>query len=300
MGARRRRRQRELQGQPLQTDTGPAHQEGQLGSIADGAFARQHGAANQGLRDTGPGGPAPSPRPRSWFDDTRARIGAGVLAGAALLAGGWWTLQPRIEISRVETAGVLVGNSRPQPVFIDFGSQPWAQNERAQTIKLPADSTQFAYRFEAFGKPTKSTLEFTLVDAAGVRSDPVRVALNVGVVAAPGSGLGTVVSVRQAAAAPKEGNGLGAVLGGIVGAITGNQAGKGSGRAVATIAGAAGGAWVGNEIEKRAGSNPNTTYETTVRFDAGQTRVISTRGLPPWREGTRAHWNGRELSPGGR
>lgn len=404
-----------LLSQPVQADAGLAHQEGQP---VDTFTA--HSAANQRFSGGGSARSNPTPRP-VLLADSRLRLGAGALVALLLAVVGWWFLQPRLEISRVETAGVLIGNGRPQAVYVDFearntqvrsaelrlvkgdgewaqtnwkvdvvpdaanpsrvtagqlqvkaskplsatfevtlvaadgkrsapyqrsfdvlpplliskvnvprpllvgkefavdinfqkgaaeivrverkvidSSLPWAQNESVQTIKLPADSTRFDYRFEAFGKPTRSTIEFTLVDAAGVRSDPVRVALNVGVAAppaAPGTGLGTVVSVRQAAAPQKESSGLGAFFGGIVGAVTGNQVGKGGGRTVATIAGAVGGAWAGNEIEKRAGSNPGVTYETTVRLDDGQSRVISTRGVPPWREGTRISWDGRELSP---
>lgn len=47
-----------------------------------------------------------------------------------------------------------------------------------------------------------------------------------------------------------ETNGTGAVIGGVLGAVAGNQIGDGSGRTVATVAGAAGGAYVGNRVEK--------------------------------------------------
>ena len=46
-------------------------------------------------------------------------------------------------------------------------------------------------------------------------------------------------------------SGVGAVAGGVVGAVLGNQVGGGSGKTAATILGAVGGGWAGNEIEKR-------------------------------------------------
>src|SRR5574340_178560 len=47
-----------------------------------------------------------------------------------------------------------------------------------------------------------------------------------------------------------EGTGLGAVAGGLVGGLLGNQIGRGNGRTVATVAGVAGGAYAGHQIEK--------------------------------------------------
>src|SRR5512132_282273 len=60
---------------------------------------------------------------------------------------------------------------------------------------------------------------------------------------------GVVTNVKSV---KKEGeaSGGGAVLGGIVGGVVGHQIGSGRGNTVATVAGAAGGAYAGNEIEK--------------------------------------------------
>ncbi len=46
------------------------------------------------------------------------------------------------------------------------------------------------------------------------------------------------------------GLGVGAVVGAVVGGVLGNQVGKGDGRTAATVIGAAGGAYAGNEIQK--------------------------------------------------
>jgi outer membrane lipoprotein SlyB len=344
------------------------------------------------------------------------QIGAAAVAAIVIGGGAWWYSTPKLEIARVETAGVFIGNGKPQPVYIDFdarnvqvrsvevklvkgdgnwgqtnwkaevtpegpnrvaagtlavntstpitatfeyvlvgadgkrsepfqrtfdvlppltitkisvprsmqvgrefaldiafqksaaevvrierkvvdSTQPWAQNEVAQQIKIGADATSLQYKFEPFAKPTRATLEFTLVDAAGVRSEPVRVALNVGNAVA-GTGPGTVVSIRLAKSAPAaDTSGIGAVIGAVTGAILGNQVGGGTGRTVATIVGGVSGAWAGNEVEKRFADNPNAHYETTIRFDDGTTRTITTKGAPRWKEGTRVTWDGRELAP---
>jgi len=82
-----------------------------------------------------------------------------------------------------------------------------------------------------------------------------------------------------------EGTGLGAVAGGVVGGVLGNQIGSGSGRKIATVAGAAGGAFAGHEIEKRAKATKH--YEVTVRLDDGSVRRFSYDNEPPYRTGDR-------------
>jgi len=58
----------------------------------------------------------------------------------------------------------------------------------------------------------------------------------------------------------------GAIIGGIAGAVIGHQVGGGDGKKVATVAGAAGGAYAGNKI---AGNMEKTQYQVTVRMDDG-------------------------------
>lgn len=171
---------------------------------------------------------------------------------------------------------------------------PWTQSETVQQVKLGGESGSFDYKFDAVSKPMRSTLEFVMVDAQGVRSDPVRVALDVGSPVSAGGGVGTVQSIveaKQKGAA----TGLGAVIGGVLGGVLGHQVGGGRGRDVATVAGVAGGAYAGHEVEKnvRGGSS----WDTTVRFDDGSTRVIRTTTAPRWRNGERVSFANGVLSP---
>jgi len=398
-------------------DSQPARNDAGFGGAAGGTGGGFGGnAANQTYDRVQPQ-PIPVPVPPSPWSNRTVQIGAAALAAVAIGAAGWWYSTPKLEIARVETAGVFIGNGKPQPVYIDFDSrnvqvrsvevklvkgdgnwgqtnykvdvtpegpnrvaagtlavntstpisatfeytlvgadgkrsepfqrtfdvlpplvitkinvprsmqigrefaldiafqkstaevvrverkvvestQPWAQNEVAQQIKVPADATSLQYKFEPFAKATKATLEFTLVDSAGVRSEPMRVTLNVGTAMA-GTGIGTVVAVNMAKNSPAadSGSGVGAVIGAVTGAILGNQIGGGTGRTVATIVGGVSGAWAGNEVEKRFAAHPNAMYETTIRFDDGTTRTITTKGAPRWKEGTRVSWDGRELAP---
>jgi outer membrane lipoprotein SlyB len=68
----------------------------------------------------------------------------------------------------------------------------------------------------------------------------------------------------------------GAIIGGLAGAVVGNQIGKGDGRKVATVAGAAGGAYAGNKI---AGNMEKTQYEITVRMDDGHRETVTQNSI---------------------
>ena len=80
-----------------------------------------------------------------------------------------------------------------------------------------------------------------------------------------------------------EGSGFGAVGGAVVGGLLGNQVGGGRGNQVATVVGAVGGAVAGNQIEKSVKSTKS--YEITVRFEDGSSRVINEANPPAWRTG---------------
>lgn len=88
---------------------------------------------------------------------------------------------------------------------------------------------------------------------------------------------GVVESVR-AVESKGQGSGLGAVAGGVAGAILGNQMGDGNGRTVMTLAGAGGGAYLGNEIEKNR--NKSVSYQIRVRMDGGGVRVLHQHEAP--------------------
>ncbi|MFN0116632.1 MAG: glycine zipper 2TM domain-containing protein [Paracoccaceae bacterium] len=81
---------------------------------------------------------------------------------------------------------------------------------------------------------------------------------------------GTVVDVRTVQVGSSVDPTAGAVIGGLAGALVGNQFGKGSGNALATGAGALGGAIAGSEIAKRQGGGAQYSSEWTVRLDNGQ------------------------------
>lgn len=95
---------------------------------------------------------------------------------------------------------------------------------------------------------------------------------------------GTVDNVREVSQ-PGQASGLGAVAGGVIGGILGNQIGGGTGNKIATVAGVAGGAYAGHQIEKSR--NKTMRYEVDVRMGDGSIRTVSQDTTPAWRVGDR-------------
>lgn len=83
---------------------------------------------------------------------------------------------------------------------------------------------------------------------------------------------GTVVNVKTVKK-QGEASGAGAVIGGVAGGVLGHQVGSGRGKDVATVAGAAGGAYAGHQIEKN--KNATTSYVVEVKLENGATRTFS-------------------------
>ena len=95
---------------------------------------------------------------------------------------------------------------------------------------------------------------------------------------------GRVQSVRLVEEKGKT-SGVGAVAGGVLGGVIGHQIGGGRGNTVATIAGAGGGAYVGNKVEQNR--NTKSHWEVTLKMDAGNTRTFNYSNQPTVKEGER-------------
>lgn len=98
------------------------------------------------------------------------------------------------------------------------------------------------------------------------------------------SGYGTVESVERA---ERSNIGmLGTIGGAVVGGLLGHQVGSGRGNTAATIAGAAGGAYAGREIERRTRGEAEA-YRIVVRMDDGSYQAIGQEAAPAIRQGDR-------------
>lgn len=104
---------------------------------------------------------------------------------------------------------------------------------------------------------------------------------------------GVIESIRQVALEGRS-SGAGMIVGGILGGVLGHQIGGGRGRDLATVAGAAGGAYAGNQIEKS--HNRAVRYDITVRMDDGRREVIRVPDPAGWRDNDRVRVTNGHLS----
>ncbi len=87
--------------------------------------------------------------------------------------------------------------------------------------------------------------------------------------------------------------GVGAVGGGLAGAVLGHNIGDHN--KLVTILGAAGGAFVGNQVEKQARATKH--WELTVRYDDGTTQTFASEAQPFWHQGDRVRLYEGRLQP---
>ena len=93
-----------------------------------------------------------------------------------------------------------------------------------------------------------------------------------------------------------EGTGLGAIAGGVLGGVIGNQIGGGSGKDIARIAGIAGGAYAGHQVEKSQRSS--TAFDIRVRFEEdGSTHTVRENAEPVWQVGDKVRVVNGKLVP---
>ncbi|NYE62373.1 uncharacterized protein YcfJ [Duganella sp. 1224] len=88
-----------------------------------------------------------------------------------------------------------------------------------------------------------------------------------------------------------ESSAVGLIAGGVAGALLGNQVGSGHGRQLATVAGAAGGAYAGKKIEENAKSKK--IWTVNVKYDDGRQAAFTFDHDPQMLSGDRVeHVNG--------
>ncbi len=103
---------------------------------------------------------------------------------------------------------------------------------------------------------------------------------------------GTVSAIREVEK-KGEGTGLGAIGGAVVGGVIGNQFGGGSGKKILTVAGAAGGAYAGHQVEKSARSTK--VWNVTIRMDDGADRTIALGSAPALAVGDKVRVEGNNI-----
>lgn len=108
------------------------------------------------------------------------------------------------------------------------------------------------------------------------------------------SGYGTVESVERVARSNM--GMLGTIGGAVVGGLLGHQIGSGRGNTAATIAGAAGGAYAGREIERRTRGGSDA-YRIVVRMDDGSHQAVGQEAQPGLRQGDRVRIQNGVVTP---
>jgi outer membrane lipoprotein SlyB len=93
---------------------------------------------------------------------------------------------------------------------------------------------------------------------------------------------GTVTDVKSIKV-KGQGTGAGVVVGGVLGGVIGHQIGGGRGKDVATVAGAAGGAYAGHQTEKNIKSRMR--YQVLVKLENGQSRTFTYNSPTSYRVG---------------
>ena len=105
---------------------------------------------------------------------------------------------------------------------------------------------------------------------------------------------GVIESVREVEV-KGAGTGVGAVAGGVIGAVVGHQLGGGNAKTLLSVVGAAGGAYAGNEVEKKERATKH--WEVAVHLEDGRTQVVSLPEQPSWRVGDRVRIINGTLEP---
>jgi uncharacterized protein YcfJ len=75
--------------------------------------------------------------------------------------------------------------------------------------------------------------------------------------------------------------------GAVVGGLLGHQVGGGTGKTLATVGGAAAGAYAGNEVQKQVTSK--TVWVTKVKFKDGTLQTFEQGTKPTWKAGQLVH-----------
>ncbi len=138
--------------------------------------------------------------------------------------------------------------------------------------------------------PVLAVLSTLTLGACGTMNDPFQTSTSQPVYADNAySGTGVVQSidlVRANTGIGGSGIGVGAVAGAVIGGILGNQVGGGSGQTIATVAGVAGGAYAGHQLEKQHQTAADS-YKFSIRMDTGSYQTLTQSSNPDVRVGDR-------------
>lgn len=172
----------------------------------------------------------------------------------------------------IAAVSVIIFSAVGVGVMTGFIPSSFSQSAEQRAAEDAAKATAQKRTAQSAPAPRRAAGEPTRLAAAEAVKPAPRVCIDCGTVS------GVNVVEQQG-----EGSGLGAVAGGVVGGVLGNQVGSGSGRKIATVAGAAGGAYAGHQAEKYLKTTKR--WDVAVRMENGSSRAFSYEKEPALRVG---------------
>jgi outer membrane lipoprotein SlyB len=196
-------------------------------------------------------------------------VGVGVMTG--LIPSSFSNVEPPADATTSATAVVPAAPAATPPA-------PTATAPAARTAAPPARTAAPAPQAAPSPAPSADARPMADAEQAPSRAERKRAA------ARACTNCGTVKAVNVVEQAG-EGSGLGAIGGAVVGGVLGNQIGDGSGRRIATVAGAAAGAYGGHQAEKHVKSSKS--WNVVVRMQDGGSRTFPFASDPGFSSGDR-------------
>ena len=233
-------------------------------------------------------------------------VGVGVLTGLIPSAQSGSASATSLRVSSAPQTPMVAGAAQAASGNLSGAAMPAVDPPRlaptpptkstlaTQRVSAPAGTTPSPTYTQPSARPDSGS-ERTNTKPQIVPS-PVTVASNAPIAAVVCANCGVVESVNTVSHAG-EGSGAGALIGGVVGGLLGRQVGGGRGKDVATVAGAVGGAVLGNHIEKERKSTQDV--DIRVRLDDGTTQTIRSQTDQGLRSGDKVRVdNGRVIRNG--
>lgn len=211
-------------------------------------------------------------------------VGVAALTGVLPTSKGSQKEEAALQIPQEVAKPIEPAIAHPAP---QSAAKPAQKKPVARAAATPRPNTPVAYN--------DYSIPPAPVAQAPVTQAPVTVAQTPKPSVQPGH-LATIQAVREVQD-PGEHTALGPIAGGIAGAVLGDQIGRGKGntRKVLTVLGAAGGAFAGREIEKRARGTAH--WEIDVRRDDGGFETVRSDVAPPYQPGERVRLVDGRLQP---
>lgn len=179
-------------------------------------------------------------------------------------------------MNRLSSALLILLTSTQFPAFANDAvpakdpykvAQAEAASRYAEDKKLCAEETTSSVRMQCL-RDAKAEYTKALAAAKQTQAATANDKQSLGSCADCGQVVGVTTGTKEG-----KGGALGIIGGGVAGALLGHQVGGGTGKDVATIAGAAGGAYAGHKVEEKLRSTK--FWAVKIRLESGEERTVT-------------------------